>query len=304
MQLFVNQSGVLQEIAEKPFKLERDLQKLFESNLDQLMGLTVVKSEFTVKNCRIDTLAFDSQSKAFTIIEYKRDKNFSVIDQGFMYLALMLENRAEFLVEYNEQKKSSMKRNDLDWSQSRVVFVAPSFTEVQVQAANFKDLPIELWEFGQYVNNVVVVKQIGKSRAAGSFKTVAVGNAEIKKVAAEVAVVTEEDHTAYAGAAVAELYEKFKGAILNLASGIEIKPQKVYIAFKKKRNIVDIELQKHGLKLWINAPFGSINDSKGLAKNVAGIGHFGNGDYEIKATDDSDLEYIMSLIKQVAVKQS
>jgi predicted transport protein len=304
MLLFVNQSGVLQEVAEKPFKLERDLQKLFESNLGQLMGLTVVKSEFTVKNCRIDTLAFDTQSRAFTIIEYKRDKNFSVIDQGFMYLALMLENRADFLVEYNEQKKSSMKRNDLDWSQSRVVFVAPTFTEVQVQAANFKDLPIELWEFGQYANNVIVVKQIGKSKSAGSFKAVAVANAEIKKVTEEIAVVTEEDHTAYAGPAITELYERFKDAILNLTSGIEIKPQKVYIAFKKKRNIVDIELQKHALKLWINAPYGSINDPKRLAKNVAEVGHFGNGDYEIKVADDSELEYIMSLIKQVAIKQS
>lgn len=31
------------------------------------------------------------------IIEYKRDKNFSVIDQGYAYLSLMLNNKADFI---------------------------------------------------------------------------------------------------------------------------------------------------------------------------------------------------------------
>jgi RecB family endonuclease NucS len=82
----VNKDGTLQEVAGKPYKLEVDLKKLFEANLDKLLGLMLVKSEFTIKNGRIDTLAFDPQSKAFIIIEYKRDKNYSVVDQGFMYL--------------------------------------------------------------------------------------------------------------------------------------------------------------------------------------------------------------------------
>jgi len=133
-----------------------------------------------------------------------------------------------------------------------------------VQSTNFKDLPIELWEVGQYANNTVVLKQIGKSKSAPSFKTAAAGNTTIKKVAEQVTVNTEDDHTEYAGRVIAELYEKFKSGILNLSSGIEVKPQKQYIAFKKKRNIVDIELQKNALKLWLNAPFGSINDAKGI----------------------------------------
>jgi predicted transport protein len=103
---------------------------------------------------------------------------------------------------------------------------------------------------------------------------------------------------------IAELYEKFKSGILNLSSGIEVKPQKTYIAFKKKRNIVDIELQKNALKLWLNAPFGSIHDAKGIAKSVANVGHYGNGDYEIKVTSDSELEYILSLIKQRMAQSS
>jgi hypothetical protein len=46
------------------------------------------------ENLRIDTLAFDNESKAFVIIEYKKDRNFSVVDQGMAYLNLMLNKKS------------------------------------------------------------------------------------------------------------------------------------------------------------------------------------------------------------------
>lgn len=42
MILYVNQTGQLKEIKEKPFKLEKDIQKLFEANLSSIMGLELV----------------------------------------------------------------------------------------------------------------------------------------------------------------------------------------------------------------------------------------------------------------------
>lgn len=44
-----------------------------------------MQSEFIIKNSRIDTLAFDEESKAFVIIEYKRERNEGVVDQGLIY---------------------------------------------------------------------------------------------------------------------------------------------------------------------------------------------------------------------------
>lgn len=114
MILYSNQVGKLTEIKENPFRLEKDIQKVFEANIFSIMGLELVKSEFTIKNKRIDTLAFDKQNGAFIIIEYKRDKNISVVDQGFTYLSLMLENKADFIVEYNESLKQNLKREDVD----------------------------------------------------------------------------------------------------------------------------------------------------------------------------------------------
>jgi hypothetical protein len=65
---------------------------------------------------RIDTLAFDNESKAFVIIEYKKDRNFSVVDQGIGYLNLMLNDKADFILEYNQSSPSShsLKREEVD----------------------------------------------------------------------------------------------------------------------------------------------------------------------------------------------
>lgn len=139
-------AAILSNPKEKPFKLEREIQNLFETNLKEVMGLQLVRSEFSIKNKRIDTLAFDPETNAFIIIEYKRNKNISVVDQGFTYLSLMLENKADFIIEYNETLKGSLKRNEVDWTQTRVAFVSTGFTENQKTATNFKDIAIELWE--------------------------------------------------------------------------------------------------------------------------------------------------------------
>lgn len=292
-------SQSLNDLKEIPFKLERDIQNIFEKNLKALMGLQLVKSEFSIKNKRIDTLAFDKQSQAFIIIEYKRDKNYSVVDQGLTYLNIMLQNRAEFILTYNETLNETLHSKDVDWTQSRVAFVSPSFTENQISASDFKDLGIELWEVKQFENNILSVNSIKKSNAAQSIKPLLENNESFKEVKENIKVYTEEDHYKNGSDVTIELYEKFKTSILNLADNIEILPQKFYIAFKKDSNITDIEMQKKALKIFINAKFGSINDPKNIAKDVSNIGHRGNGEYQIQIENDNDLEYIMSLIKQV-----
>lgn len=299
MIIYNNTGSRLVQVKEKPFKLEREIQSIFESNLQNIMGLLFVKSEFTIKNKRIDTLAYDKQTNAFIIIEYKRDKNYSVVDQGLTYLNLMLQNKAEFILTYNETLKDILHSKDVDWSQSRVAFVSPSFTDNQISASDFKDFGIELWEIKQFENNTISINTIKKSSGAPSIKPLLENSDNLKEVKENIKVYTEEDHFSNGSDYIIELYEKFKSSILNLTDGIEILPQKYYIAFKKGSNISDIEIQKKSLKIFINAKIGSLDDPKGLVKDVSNIGHRGNGDYQIQIENDKDLEYIMSLIKQV-----
>jgi predicted transport protein len=291
-------TSTLSLLKEKPFKLEKEIQTLFEKNLPELMGLEMVNSEFVIKGKRIDTLGYDPQSKAYVIIEYKRDKNVSVVDQGFTYLSLMLENKADFVLTYNETLKKSIHSSSVDWSQTRVVFVSPSFTENQRLATNFKDIAIELWEVKRYENDLISINPIKKTKSAESIKPLTKQNSLIKSVTDEIKVYTEEDHLNGSSQEIVELYESFKNAILNLTDDTEIDPKKLYIAFKKNKNIADIVILKKGIKIFINVKKGQLDDPKRLMKDVSEKGHWGNGDYETIASNTANIEYIMSLIKQ------
>lgn len=298
MKLYTKTKSSITLLKEVPFKLEKDIQNLFESQLSELVGLQLVKSEFTIKNKRIDTLAFDPQNKAFIIIEYKRSKSNSVVDQGFTYLNLMLENKADFIVEYNESCKDSIQRKDVDWSQTRVIFVSTSFTENQKLATNFKDIAIELYEVKQYEGGIIAINPIKKSSSATSIQPLMENDEAIKNVTREIKVYSEEDHLTNIRDEIKELYESYKDAILNLADNIEIVPRKQQIGFRHNGIICDIHIQKKGLKMWINLKKGNLDDPKKITRDVSETGHWGNGDYELLITDTVNLEYIMSLVKQ------
>lgn len=77
----------------------------------------------------------------------------------------------------------------------------------------------------------------------------------------------------------------------------------MYVAFKVQTNFADITIQNRALKIWINLSKGELNDPHGLARDVSTIGHHGNGDYQVQISNDDDLEYVLSLIKQAYKKQ-
>ncbi len=304
MALFkINEDQSIDQIKEKPFKLEKEIQKIVETNLFKAFNLMLVKSEFALNNFRIDSLAYDQQSKSFVIVEYKNDKSFSVVDQGYAYLSLMLNNKADFILEYNENSKDNLKKSDVDWSQSRVIFIAPYFTPYQRESINFKDLPIELWEVKRYDNNTLSLEKIKTTGSTESIKTISKQNSNIENVSKEIKAYKEEDHVKYGSEEIRELYFRFKEAITNLGE-MEIKPLQDYIGFKANTNFVDIEIYKKSLKLHINLKKGELDDPKGIARDMIKKGHAGNGDYEIKVQDDENLEYIIDLISQSYHKHS
>jgi hypothetical protein len=136
--------GALEKVCATAFPCIRDLQQIVESNLETLFSLSFVSSEFLLGEFRLDTLAYDEENNAFVIIEYKKKHNASVIDQGYSYLSLMLNNKAEFILEFNEKRHQTLKHTEINWSSSRVLFISPSFNRYQKNSVNFKDIPFEL----------------------------------------------------------------------------------------------------------------------------------------------------------------
>jgi len=306
MKLFSINDNKLKSLSTNPFKLEREIQTLIESNLDVVFNLQFVRSEFSIKNFRIDTLGYNPETKSFVVIEYKKERNFSVIDQGYTYMSIMLNNKSDFILEYNESCGSTLKREDVDWSQTRVIFVSPNYTEYQKQSVNFKDIPFELWEIKRYENNMLGMVQ-HKNDSDESI-TIISDNPEniVTKVSKEVKIYSEDDHLNQSKVldSTKELYNELRNRILNLGGDVEILPRKIYIVFKKKTNFIDILIGKNELWCWINLKKGEMDDPKGLCRDVSNIGHYGNGDYDLTINSKSDLDYIMFLINQSYKKQN
>lgn len=305
MKLYTLENKKLSSVRFDEFKLEKDIQTLVEDNLVELFNLEFVKSEFTVKNFRIDTLGFDKENKSFVIIEYKKTKSFSVIDQGYTYLSLLLNNKSDFVLEYIENGNDSIRKDEIDWSQSRVIFVSPQFTDYQKHSINFKDVPFELWEIKRYKNNLVGLVQ-HKTSSNESVNTISKSKDNIvNKVSKQVKVYSEEDHInkPKVTESIKEIYSELKDRLLNLGDDIEIVPRSIYISYKRKSNFFDIHFLKSGLWCWLNMKKGELDDPKIITRDVSSIGHYGVGDYELFINEDSDLDYCMFLIKQSYNKQ-
>jgi hypothetical protein len=193
VRIFHTKDSKLAENAEEQFLIEKEMQILTEQNLQEIFKLEFVTSEMELPGFRIDMLAFDKESSAF-VIEYKKDRHFSVIDQGVAYLNLMLIHKTEFLYAYYKKSSKMLEKEEIDWSQSRIIFITPEFTKYQQQAIGFKDLGIQLWEVHKYNNGTLTFNEVKPSAfTKESIATISRNSAMAKRVSKEIRVYTEDD---------------------------------------------------------------------------------------------------------------
>ena len=309
MEIYFNEKHNLLSVKTIPFRLEKDIQNLVESNLQTLFKLELVKSEFTIDKYRLDTLCFDMESKSFVIIEYKKDKNYSVIDQGFSYLSTVLENKGELILEYQEKLNIRVRKDGIDWSQIRIIFISPSFSQYQKDSINFKDLPIELYEIKQYENDIVTLNRIQSKSSSTSINELSDGGV-IGKVKKEVKVYNESDLLNKCNEETLELWSKLQNRTDDL-DDINYVPRKHYIGIRKNNTTVTyVHFYKTKLLLHIirgniykgkkSKGFFTFDDPKNISKS--GDHNFKDGTvrkyYEIVINKSDDIDYVMMLIKQ------
>lgn len=243
MPVFQIKKKKLLPVKEKRFNLERDLQKLVEDNLKTLFGLEFVSSEFPIEEFYIDTLAFDPETNAFTIIEYKKDKSLSIVDQGLHYLSLLHTNKSDFVLALSEKKNKFFKKQSIDWQSSKVIFIARSFSERQVGSTNFRNFPIELWQAALYEGGLFDITLIETERT-GEPITEVVKDSKTRKIAETIKEFTEQDHKRNGSPKTREWYGQLKTKILDLDERIKVHITRSYIAFKtKETNFVYTRIQ-------------------------------------------------------------
>lgn len=311
MKLFRLNKTNLNEVEQIPFKLEKNIQSLVEVNVESVFNLKFIQSELSVDKYRIDTLCFDEENNSFVIIEYKKGKSYSVIDQGYTYLQLLLNNKSDFLLVLSQHFNKVLRMEDVDWSQSRIIFVSPSFNSYQKDSVNFKGLPFELWEIKRYSNDTVVLNE-HRSNSKESIETLnPTTNSTISQVNKEVKVYTEDEHTSKMNNTILESWIELKEELLELG-GVEFIPKRhyiglnfegtnvCYIIFRKSHILIDIL----GGTIYPNKSksrnFLTLEDHKNITSKRSRILNSGGNQisYRIKFDSNSDIDYVMLLIKQ------
>lgn len=297
------------QIKPASFSKEKDLQKLFEANLETLLGVKFIGSEFTTgdrQRGRIDTLGIDEDGYP-TIIEYKKSSKDNVINQGLFYLDWLVDHKGDFTLAAQQACGPAVK---IDWNHPRLILIAESFSEYDKYAVNRIGSNIELWTYRLYGNELLHLEPIYAAEskpAKGQTKTDEADKAKIETILEEPAgeevetpSYTVEDHLKGRSAAVVELFETLREYIFSLSSEDTIieKANKMYIGYKHGKNFVEIQVQANGLRIWLDISPDQLDDPYHLGRDVRKIGHHGTGNVEVKLANSMHLERIFPLVEQ------
>lgn len=318
MDLYKSSNNKIETINSVAFKSEKEIQTLVEQNTRSFFNLEFISTEVKVGNYRIDSLCFDKENSSFVIIEYKKGSSYSVIDQGYTYLQLLLNNKADFLLIYSEHLNKVVKNNDIDWSQSKILFVSQSFNNYQKDSVNFKGLPFELWEISKYQNNLVSLNQI-QTTSNESINTITTPNSEkIKSVNKEIIDYDEQFHLKNFNKDLISNWEKFKELMLG-EENVNIKISSRYISFtlgNTRKTIAYFNTRTEGFKVHMirgfiredgseTKNFLTLDDPKKMAKEITWK-YLNDSQlaYEIFFNKSTDSDYLLFLMKQQIKKMS
>lgn len=112
-----------------------------------------------------------------------------------------------------------------------------------------------------------------------------------------------DDHPYLLPGPLREVFEAFRHEVLALDPVVTEEFLKLYVAYKAETNFVDVVPQAKRLRLSLNMPFPELIDLRGQAKDVTGLGRWGNGDVEVGLASLDELPYVMGLVRQSFERQ-
>lgn len=287
------------------FKLEKDLQNLVEQNLEIFFNCRFVATEFSTGNLhsgRIDTLAI-SEDHNPVIIEYKKVASSDLINQSLYYLHWITDHKGDFQVAVNKSLKENI---DIDWSEIRVICIAPEFKKYDLHAVQMMGSNIELWQYKIFENGIINIDEVFRKSAPQNHSSTEIEGkdpimVEAGKKAAQTrktATYTIEEHINKLNKDLIELFNEIREHIVNLDNSIEETSKQNYIAYKTSQNFVCLESQKRKMMLFLKINPDEIENMPSQARDVRSIGHFGTGDLEFTIKNSEDFEIAKPLIDQ------
>jgi len=298
MPLFKIHNKTVKKIIIKNLDLEKNLQSLFETNLEELLNITFLAHEYSTSfGGRIDTLGIDKNGSP-VIIEYKKTQTVNVINQGLSYLRWLLDHKSDFEI----LCRNNNVNIDIDWDSPRVLCIAENYNKFDLDTADILPINIELLRYRIYGDDILYLEPDNYQKIKIPMSGIIRKNKNQKEKRETLQkTFSIDDHLNQANKETSSLFSTLREKITSLDENIIEEPKAKYIAYKTSTNFVDVVIMRSSLKIFLNIKSGRLNDPSGLARDLTKpkpIGHWGNGDYEVKLEKKSDLEKVFNLIKQ------
>lgn len=293
IKLFTFKNGLAAEISGQSAALEKSLQQQIEANLETLLGVRLLSSEYATgpkHGGRIDTLGIDENMNP-VIIEYKRATNENVINQGLFYLDWLLDHRAEFKLLVLD-KLGTEQAKSIDWSAPRLVCIAGGFTKYDEHAVQQMNRNIELIRYRRFGDPLLMLELVNAIVA----KTPDSGSPDVPKTDKK----TIEQHLDTLDSSLQDLYHALRSHLMALGDDVQKKDLKYYVAFKRLMNFACVEVHpnKEKVTVFLRVNPDSITLQKGFTRDVRKIGHYGTGDLEVTLRNLEDVERAHQLLQR------
>jgi len=229
LKLFRLDGQTATEIHGTSLALERTLQGLIERNLENLLGVRFLASEFSTgkeHGGRMDTLGID-ENGCPVIVEYKRSSNMNVINQGLFYLDWLVTHRGDFemlvLKTLGQQAAEAV-----EWSSPRLICIAGAFNKFDEHAIKQMNRNIELIRYMKFDDDLLLLDQINAvsviaSRIDNSDSSTSqtLSRPPAAKMAGKSGSKTVTDYLNQASPDLKERYEMLREYLENLGDDVQ-----------------------------------------------------------------------------------
>lgn len=287
LRLFDVNGGGAVEITARPAELERHLKDVVEGNMELLLGVRFLASEYStgpVHGGRVDSLGIDENGSP-VVVEYKRGRDAGVITQGLFYLSWLVDHKAEFQHLVRDRLGEASAAQVL-WSAPRLICVAEDFTRYDVHAVREIRRSIDLVRYSYFGSDLLALEPVASVAADGAVRS---DRRQRRAASAEWEP---------AGVGVPDLRAALEELLLGLGDDVSRIDRKQYRAYRTLRNFACVS---HGhqqeVVVTLRLSPKEVDLVPGFTRDVSEIGHHGTGDLEVRLRTDRDLRRVEPLLR-------
>lgn len=246
MRFFKINQNTAEPIAAQTRSLEKELQTLFENNLQTLLGVRFLGRQFPpTKGKYIDTIGIDGQNRP-VIIEYKKATDKFQIFQITDYAFWLKKNKDKFALVVAD-KINPATANQINWEKMRLICIAWEFNKSDALAAEEQNDQIELIRYGILDDDILLLEQIAGDSGLDKLPLSSVTTGIRQVQANEVPSRQEHISSTYntntfrgqlerAGTEVKARFNNLRQYALSLGNDTGEKETKRYLAFTRGRD--------------------------------------------------------------------